>query len=207
MNTSHTSSNGSKNKPGKRLPMPSGLTLQEHIDNFKRHDGSTGLRVRELMRATHVSAETLRHAVPNPARFSLASLHGLAGLIGIDFLQLLADISQQVKLQPFFDDPSTGRGPHVRIRNSRNDIAIAPELNFCSDDVAESCMTARALAAEQVCELLPDHPKDVGAGCVEPPQEPAYQDLLSENQRLEHELAILKKALVICSRDTLLQSI
>ena len=40
------------------------------------------------------------------------------------------------------------------------------------------------------------------AGSVEQAQNPAYRTLRAENQRLERELAILKKSLVIFGRET-----
>ncbi len=40
------------------------------------------------------------------------------------------------------------------------------------------------------------------AGSVEQAHDPAYRALRAENQRLERELAILKKALVIFGRET-----
>ena len=85
-----------KTPVAKRVPAPTGRTLHDIVTNFRRWDGSTGLRVREMTGAMRLAAETLRVALDEPERLSLANIFGLAELTGITPAQLVADLFHQV---------------------------------------------------------------------------------------------------------------
>ena len=117
-----------KGTPIKRLPKPSGQTLHELISQFRRPDGTQGLRVRELTRAMHVAAETLGIAIDEPERLSMASIFGLAELLNITPDQLVADLFHQVSLRPEFGRTPAGVRPRVhRRRPAATDAAASSE--------------------------------------------------------------------------------
>ncbi|MBT2557950.1 hypothetical protein J7E24_09155 [Hymenobacter sp. ISL-91] len=156
--TPEMSRRGGKGKPAKGLPKPSGLTLKELISKVQRPEQKPGLRAREIALATHTSAETFRSAIDNPERLSLASIHGLAVLMGVDFMQLVADISHQVSLKAAsgFDTTPAGGAPRVYRRRPAATIKVAVDATGNSEHLAEreeQKASAANVHADQVEDL------------------------------------------------------
>ena len=100
-----------KTPVAKRVPAPTGRTLHDIVTNFRRWDGSTGLRVREMTGAMRLAAETLRVALDEPERLSLANIFGLA--------QLVADLFHQVATRYDIGLLKNRRQPRLRALHAR----------------------------------------------------------------------------------------
>lgn len=121
-----------KNTATKRLPVATGRTLQEIVSSYQRRDGDTGLRVREMTHAMHVAAETLKTALDEPERFSMASIFGLADLMGVPPGMLIADIFHQVSVREMLGLLQGRRQPRARPKTS------SPEVKAGHSEAASS---------------------------------------------------------------------
>ena len=83
----------------KRLPIPSGRTLQELITTHLRDDGTQGLTARELAGAVHMAHETIALARQYPERLSMANLFDLAPLLNMRPEQLIADVFHELTVR------------------------------------------------------------------------------------------------------------
>lgn len=87
-------------KPAKAPRKRKGRTMDFIVNRYQRADGRVGFTFRELCPKLHVAAESLRAAIINPSRLSVASVVALADLMGEEPMMVLADILAEMKSNP-----------------------------------------------------------------------------------------------------------
>ncbi|MFD2788029.1 helix-turn-helix domain-containing protein [Hymenobacter rubripertinctus] len=121
--------------------------MRQHIEAYVRPDGNRGLQVRELARATHVSAATLKLVLDRPELLAMNSLVGLAQLLTIPPAQLLIDVALQVSRQAAATPHQIGRKPSLRQRRTKPANAAQPATESVTAETLASVAATGAVAS------------------------------------------------------------